>query len=219
MTIQKNQLSQYLKFFSTQPKSSVYNEIDPKTKQNELTQLFKPYKICRRCPLGNQGRINVVFGSGDPNAKLMFIGEGPGRDEDKQGLPFVGRAGKLLTKIINSIGLQRKDVYITNVVKCRPPKNRTPTLEESSTCKSLMLFQQINIIQPSIICTLGASATQAMLGDHIRISKVRGMFQNFDGISIIPTFHPAYLLRNPSAKKLVWDDMQKIMAKLSLEAG
>ena len=207
------ELSKYLQFLKKQPEGFSY--YDKPSKQEQLDALFAPYKQCTRCPLGSLGRQKVVFGDGNPEAKLMFVGEGPGRDEDKQGIPFVGRAGKLLNKIIEAMGLQRRDVYIANVVKCRPPKNRAPTPEESGTCTSLLLWHQINIISPQIICTLGASATKGLLGADTRIGAVRGVFQELDGIQVMPTYHPAYLLRNPKEKAKVWADMQIVMRALT----
>lgn len=161
------------------------------------------------------GRTKIVFGEGDSNTKLMFVGEGPGKDENLQGKPFVGRAGQLLTKIINSMNLKREDIYLSNVVKCRPPNNRTPLPSESETCKNLLLLKEINIIQPKIICTLGSCATKALLGNDIQISKARGNFFIFqEKYLVMPTFHPAYLLRNPNSKKEVWQDMKSIIEKL-----
>lgn len=188
-------------------------------KINLLNQINIEHKNCNKCSLSKQGRKQVVFGQGNPNAKLMFIGEGPGRDEDIKGIPFIGRAGKLLTKIIEAMKFKRKDLYISNVVKCRPPNNRAPLPQESTTCKKSILFKEIEIIKPQIICCLGASASKAILGDHIKISKSRGKFFNFSvsskfNIKVMPTFHPAYLLRNPSAKRFVWDDMKKIISYL-----
>ncbi|MCF7899538.1 uracil-DNA glycosylase, partial [Candidatus Babeliales bacterium] len=140
---------------------------------------------------------------------------GPGKDENLQGKPFVGRAGQLLTKIINSMNLKREDIYLSNVVKCRPPNNRTPLPSESETCKNLLLLKEINIIQPKIICTLGSCATKALLGNDIQISKARGNFFIFqEKYLVMPTFHPAYLLRNPNSKKEVWQDMKSIIEKL-----
>ena len=185
-----------------------------KTKTEQLEELCNKYKNCNKCPLAKQGRNQVVFGQGSPNAKLMFIGEAPGRNEDILGIPFVGRAGKLLTKIIEAMGLKREDVYITNVAKCRPPNNRTPLPEESTICKKSILFKEIKIIQPKIICTLGACAIKSLLNQDIKISKTRGSFIKVDKYEIMPTYHPAYLLRNPSAKKLVWEDMNKILKKI-----
>lgn len=187
-----------------------------KEKNNLLSVIKKRYKDCQECPLAQQGRSQVVFGTGNPTAQLMFIGEAPGRDEDREGEPFIGRAGKLLTKIIEAMGLSRQDVYITNVVKSRPPNNRTPTIQERETCKKLILLKEIDIIKPKIICTLGAPSTQALLGDEVKISRVRGQFFEWNGHRIIPTYHPAYLLRNPSEKRTVWEDMKKIMKELSL---
>ncbi|HKY32649.1 MAG TPA: uracil-DNA glycosylase [Candidatus Polarisedimenticolia bacterium] len=167
---------------------------------------------CRRCKLA-AGRRTIVFGTGDPGARLMFVGEGPGHDEDVQGLPFVGRAGQLLTRIIEAMGLRREQVYIANVVKCRPPDNRTPQPDEVASC-SPFLMRQIDIIQPAVIVALGSPAAQALLGTSAGITRIRGTFRSLGGIRVMPTFHPAYLLRNPAAKKEVWEDMQQVMAFL-----
>ncbi len=167
---------------------------------------------CQRCKLAPT-RANIVFGSGNPNADLMFVGEAPGSEEDRQGLPFVGRAGQLLTKIIESIGLERDDVYICNVLKCRPPGNRNPEPEEVDTC-SPFLKRQLEAVRPKIVCCLGAFAAQTMLGMKVPISKLRGRFHNIDGVRFIATFHPAYLLRNPEKKREVWEDMKQIRAAL-----
>lgn len=167
---------------------------------------------CQRCRL-HEKRTNIVFGVGDPKARLMFIGEGPGVDEDRRGEPFVGRAGQLLTKIIEAIGLKRDQVYIANVVKCRPPENRTPLPDEVNTC-SPFLFQQIATIRPRVIVCLGTPAAQTVLATRETITRMRGTFREVDGIQIMPTFHPAYLLRNPAAKKDVWEDMKKVMVCL-----
>ena len=222
-----NPLTDYLNFLKKQPNGFVYREErksvqaassvaqkSDNTKKQQLETLNCKYVDCTSCPLGAQGRKQVVFGNGNAQAKLMFVGEGPGKDEDEQGLPFVGRAGQLLTKIIEAMELKREDVYISNVVKCRPPGNRVPLPMESSTCKDLLLYKEIDIIQPKIICTLGATATQALLGDDVKITKARGMFFPFRGIEILPTYHPAYLLRNPAEKKTVWEDMKKIIVRL-----
>lgn len=168
---------------------------------------------CHRCKLSEK-RNSIVFGTGDPEARLMFIGEGPGFDEDRQGLPFVGRAGKLLDQIIGAMGFERKQVYIANVVKCRPPDNRTPQPDEVSSCTPF-LFEQIEIIRPDVIVTLGAPAAQALLGKTSGITKIRGTFHEYNGIRVMPTFHPAYLLRNPAAKRPVWEDMQQVMNYLA----
>lgn len=170
---------------------------------------------CRRCKLCG-GRTNIVFGVGDPNARLLFVGEGPGEDEDRQGIPFVGKAGELLTKIITSgMGLRREDVYIANVVKCRPPGNRNPQPDEIVACEPF-LVRQVELVRPEVIVSLGTFATQALLRDRTPISRRRGVWHEFRGIPLMPTFHPAYLLRTPSDKRLVWEDVQLVMARLGL---
>ncbi len=156
------------------------------------------------------GRSQVVFGVGNPRARLMFVGEAPGADEDEQGEPFVGRAGQLLTKIIQSIGLERADVYIANVIKCRPPGNRNPEPDEVAKCQPF-LFRQIDTIRPRVIVALGTFAAQTLLGTDVPISRLRGRVHPFrHGASLIPTFHPAYLLRSPERKRDVWEDMKKV---------
>ncbi len=173
---------------------------------------------CRRCGL-HKDRHNLVFGEGDPNAKLVFVGEGPGFDEDREGRPFVGKSGKLLTRIIeNGMGLTRDAVYICNVVKCRPPGNRDPNPDEIKICLPF-LKSQLDIIKPRVICCLGRVACQALFGINFKITSERGKWQTYEGIPLMPTFHPAYLLRNASAKRPVWDDIKKIMQKLDLEVG
>lgn len=187
-------------------------------KQDLLNKLYAPYINCTQCPLGKLGRINVVFGDGNPDAKLMFIGEAPGQDEDRQGKPFVGRSGKLLTKILELADIKRSEVFISNVVKCRPPANRKPTEKEASICTNLLLFNQIKIIRPEIICTLGASALQGLLNNYeIKISQIRGkpiVSQIIPNTIILPTFHPAYILRNPKEMQTMYDDIQKAKALL-----
>ena len=165
---------------------------------------------CSRCKLSGS-RTNIVFGDGNPNATLMFVGEGPGGDEDEQGIPFVGRAGKLLDKIIEAIDLKRSDVYIANIVKCRPPKNRNPEPDEASACIPF-LMDQIGAIKPKIIVTLGAVATHNLLGTKGSLGSVRGRFHplGLSGSLVMPTFHPAYLLRDPNKKREAWDDMKKV---------
>jgi len=181
-----------------------------------LEALQKFIGDCKRCKL-HLGRKNLVFGEGNPRARLVFVGEGPGRDEDIVGKPFVGEAGKLLTRIIeNGMGLQRENVYICNVVKCRPPRNRDPEKDEVETCLPF-LEQQIRIIGPEVICTLGRVAAQTLLGDKFRITRGRGTWRSYNGIPLMPTFHPAYLLRNPAAKRAVWEDVQEIMRRLGME--
>ena len=173
---------------------------------------------CRRCKLGAT-RTNLVFGDGNPRARLVFVGEGPGREEDLQGLPFVGRAGQLLTRIIEAIGLKRSQVYICNIVKCRPPGNRNPEPDEIAACEPF-LIQQLQIIRPRIICALGKFAAQTLLRTDTPISRLRGRFHSYQGIKLMPTFHPAFLLRNPHMKRLVWEDMQIVQREYeSLGAG
>lgn len=225
--LNRTTLLAYLKYLADQPKGFCYYANTVKGGSNKsdadepnadrsakLKKLYDRYRKCQECPLATAGRTQVVFGVGNPHAKLMFIGEGPGRDEDIQGEPFVGRAGQLLNNIIQAMGLKREEVYISNVVKCRPPNNRTPVPIERNTCKEILLFKEIEILQPAVICTLGSPATQGLLGDEVKISHVRGRFFSYRGIPVMPTYHPAYLLRNPAEKKTVWEDMKKIMAKL-----
>jgi uracil-DNA glycosylase len=164
---------------------------------------------CTRCKLHRLGRRQIVFGVGNPQADLMFVGEAPGHDEDVQGIPFVGRAGQLLTKIIEAIGLTRDDVYIANVIKCRPPENRNPEQDEVETCEPF-LFQQIDLIQPTVIVALGTFAARALLRTLDPISRMRGRVYDYRGAKLVPTFHPAYLLRNPSSKREVWEDMKRV---------
>ena len=171
---------------------------------------------CTRCKLHTQGRQQIVFGVGHPQADLMFVGEAPGADEDIQGIPFVGRAGQLLTKIIEAIDLKREDVYIANVIKCRPPGNRNPEQDEIDTCEPF-LFRQVDIIKPKVIVTLGKFAAQTLLRTLDPISRLRGRIFEYHGAKLIPTFHPAYLLRNPSSKREVWEDMKLVRSLLKSE--
>lgn len=182
-----------------------------------LVEIREDLGDCTRCKLHPE-RKNIVFGVGNPDAELMFVGEGPGADEDEQGEPFVGRAGQLLTKMIQAMGKQRSDVYIANVVKCRPPGNRAPTPDEVAECGPF-LRRQIAAIRPKIICTLGNAATSALLGKNEGITKLRGTFHPFDGgVVVMPTYHPAYLLRSPDHKKDAWNDLQQVMAELGWPA-
>lgn len=170
---------------------------------------------CTRCKL-SRSRTHIVFGQGHPHARLMFVGEGPGQEEDLAGEPFVGAAGQLLTRIIEAIKLRREEVYITNVVKCRPPGNRLPEPLEIATC-SPFLRRQIATVRPLFICTLGACAAQTLLGTQEPISRLRGRFFEYQGIRVLPTFHPAYLLRNPEKKREVWEDMKVLMKEFPYE--
>ena len=169
---------------------------------------------CTRCKLHTLGRSQVVFGVGNPNAQLMFVGEAPGADEDEQGVPFVGRAGQLLTRIIEAIELKRDDVYIANVIKCRPPQNRNPEPDEVEQCEPF-LFQQIDAIRPRVIVALGKFGAQTLLRTQEPISKLRGRVFDYRGSKLVPTFHPAYLLRNPPAKREVWEDMKLVRQLLA----
>ena len=171
---------------------------------------------CTRCKL-HRRRTNIVFGAGNSRAELVFVGEGPGHDEDVQGIPFVGRAGQLLTQMITAMGLRREDVYIANVVKCRPPENRTPEKDEIATCMPFLL-RQLTSINPKVIVCLGSVAAQALLNTNKSISHFRGQWFDFRGAKLMATYHPAYLLRNPHAKPEVWADLKKVMALLGLSS-
>lgn len=174
-----------------------------------LTDIRRHLGDCTRCRL-SEGRTHIVFGAGDPKARLVFIGEGPGRDEDRQGEPFVGAAGQLLTKIVAAIGLSREQVYICNIIKCRPPQNRNPQPDEIEACAPF-LYRQLESINPLFVCALGKFAAQTLLETDRPISKLRGRFHQVNGIRILPTYHPAYLLRNPEQKRAVWEDMKLLM--------
>ncbi len=191
------------------------------SKSSALAALRAEIGDCTRCKL-HSGRTHLVFGTGDPEAALMFVGEAPGEEEDRQGQPFVGKAGQLLTRIIEAMGLKRETVYIANIIKCRPPGNRNPEPDEIASC-SPFIQRQIEILRPKVICALGTFAAQTLLGTGQKISLLRGRFHALPilfsdgpptGIKVMPTFHPAYLLRNPGDKKRVWEDMQMIMREL-----
>lgn len=184
----------------------------PEDKENALKAFRQEIGDCRRCGLSN-GRKNLVFGEGNPDASLMFIGEAPGREEDIQGRPFVGDAGTLLTRLIEKMGFKRKDVYIGNIIKCRPPLNRDPQEEEINTCLPF-IRKQIEIISPEVIISLGRISSQTLISVKTPISRLRGKFYEYGSIPLMPTFHPAYLLRNPKDKMLVWADAQKVLKKL-----
>jgi uracil-DNA glycosylase family 4 len=190
-------------------------EAAEKVVNETLLQIREDLGECTRCKL-HRTRNKIVYGDGNPKAELVFVGEGPGHDEDVQGLPFVGRAGKLLTQMIEAMGLQRKDVYICNVVKCRPPENRPPEKDEVAAC-SPFLSRQIDSIAPKVIVCLGSTAAQTILQTNRGISQFRGQWLEFRGRKLIATYHPAYLLRNPAAKGEVWKDLRKVMAVLGLE--
>jgi len=182
-----------------------------KARFETLDDIMKAVQDCQKCSLCKT-RTNIVFGSGNENANLVFVGEAPGADEDKQGKPFVGKAGQKLTQIINAIGLSRDEVYIANVLKCRPPNNRNPLPQEIEACEPY-LIAQLEIIKPKVICALGTFAAQTLLRTDQPISKLRGRFHTYQGIRLMPTYHPAYLLRNPKSKRDVWEDVQKVRAE------
>jgi DNA polymerase len=194
--------------------TSLFEAID-RVENDTLERIREDLGECTRCRLHLQ-RNKIVFGAGNSRAELVFVGEGPGHDEDIQGLPFVGRAGKLLTQMIEAMGLTREQVYICNVVKCRPPENRKPEDDEVATC-SPYLFRQLDVIAPKAIVCLGGTAAQALLKTKDSISRFRGTWFDYRGTKLLATYHPAYLLRNPAAKAEVWKDLQKVMALLGLQ--
>lgn len=187
------------------------------SRDSSLEAIREDIGDCRRCKLCEH-RKTIVFGEGSPDAKLVFVGEGPGADEDATGRPFVGRAGQLLDKIIEAIGMKREEVYIANVVKCRPPGNRTPERDEVETCEPF-LWRQLAFIRPKVIVALGSPAFQCLVKTREPITRARGQWRDWNGIKLMPTFHPAFLLRSPDKKREVWEDMKKVRAYLSsLEA-
>ena len=196
----------------SQDRAWITRPVDVVRPEEAVGQIREQLGDCTRCKL-HSTRSNIVYGVGDPCAELMFVGEAPGRDEDQQGVPFVGRAGQLLTKIIEAIDLRREDVYIANVIKCRPPKNRNPEPDEIETCQPY-LFAQIDAIQPKVIVALGAFAVKTLLQRDESISKLRGRTFDYRGAKLIPTFHPAYLLRSPDKKADVWEDMKRVRSLL-----
>ncbi len=183
---------------------------------DSLERIRQQVADCQLCDELCTTRTQTVFGVGNPRARLCFLGEAPGADEDRQGEPFVGRAGQLLTKIIEACTLSRSDVYILNVLKCRPPGNRAPLPHEAENCREF-LDRQLALIRPEFICCLGAVAAQTLLGTQESISRMRGKFFDYHGIAVMCTYHPAYLLRNPAAKKDVWEDMKTLMCRMGIE--
>ncbi len=195
--------------------NTLFDLTDQMTVYDTMEDIKNAVEECQKCSL-YKTRTNIVFGSGNENARLVFVGEAPGYDEDQQGKPFVGRAGQKLTQIINAMGLSREEVYITNVLKCRPPNNRNPLPHEIEACEPY-LIAQLKIIKPKIICALGTFSAQTLLKTDQQISKLRGRFHTYQGIKLMPTYHPAFLLRNPKYKKDVWEDVQKVMAEYAKE--
>ena len=194
------------------PKAKSASAADPAT---ALRLIREDLGDCTRCRLHKQGRKQIVFGVGDPNAQLMFIGEAPGADEDEQGEPFVGRSGQLLTNMIKAMGLRREDVYIANIIKCRPPANRTPERDECDTC-SPFLMRQIEAIRPKALVALGAVAAKSLLAINAPMSELRGRWYDFRGTKLAVTYHPAFLLRDPRQKKETWKDLQMVMKEMGL---
>jgi len=227
----RDQLAEHLKFYGelgvdgfrrepawrkreTDEGASVAQGFSPvRSAADELRAIREDIGDCTRCKLCRLGRKQIVFGVGNPNADLMFVGEAPGRDEDIQGIPFVGRAGQKLTQIIEAIGLKRDDVYIANVIKCRPPENRNPEPDEVEACEQF-LFRQVDVIKPKVIVALGTFAARSLLKTDAPISRLRGRVYDYRGAKLIPTFHPAYLLRNPGCRREVWEDMKKVRSLL-----
>jgi uracil-DNA glycosylase family 4 len=221
----RQQLAEHLRYLATlgvdglgrDPRWSrppEFSQERPASRVNLLTAIREEIGDCTRCKLHRLGRSQVVFGVGNPEADLMFVGEAPGHDEDVQGIPFVGRAGQLLTKIIEAIGLKRDDVYIANVIKCRPPENRNPEPDEVATCQPF-LFRQIESIAPKVVVALGSFAAKTLLSTEAPISRLRGRVYDLKGARLVCTFHPAYLLRSPDRKRDTWEDMKKVRELLN----
>jgi DNA polymerase len=198
------------------PLSSV--RVAPEAKADALGAIRTDIGDCTRCPLAYAGRRRIVFSDGDPNARLMFVGEGPGADEDEQGLPFVGKSGQLLNNMITAMGLSREKVYIANIVKCRPPANRAPEPSEANTCTPF-LAQQIDVVQPEVIVALGATAAMYLLGVKQSLMSLRGRWHSVRGAKAVVTYHPAFLLRDPRQKGEAWKDLQMVMAEMGLKQG
>ena len=202
---------------NTQPAETILPDVAPAGHADALRLIREDIGDCTRCRLHKQGRKQIVFGVGNPQAELMFIGEAPGADEDEQGEPFVGRAGQLLNNMIKAMGLRREDVYIANIIKCRPPNNRTPERDECETC-SPFLMRQIEVISPKAIVALGAVAAKTLLVINAPMSELRGRWYDFRGTRLAVTYHPAFLLRDPRQKKEAWKDLQMVMKELGLQA-
>jgi uracil-DNA glycosylase len=213
MSIEENAAISPRKTIAAPPPA--FNVIPAQDRVAALKMIREEIGDCTRCAL-HKGRNKIVFADGSPNARLMFVGEGPGADEDAQGLPFVGRAGQLLNNMITAMGLKREEVYIANVVKCRPPQNRTPEPDEANTC-SPFLFQQIDVVLPEVLVALGATAATYLLGARQPLAGLRGRIHNVRGAKLIVTYHPAYLLRDPRQKKEAWADLQIAMRELGLK--
>ena len=191
--------------------------VAPAHKAEALAAIQEDIGDCTRCPLAYAGRRTIVFGDGDANARLMFVGEGPGADEDTSGVPFVGKAGQLLNNMIQAMGLKREEVYIANIVKCRPPANRVPEPVEANTCDQFLL-QQIDVVQPQVVVALGATAAMYLLGVKQSLSALRGRWHRCRGAKLAVTYHPAFLLRDPRMKSEAWKDLQMVMAEMGLKA-
>jgi uracil-DNA glycosylase len=196
------------------PQPSIGSFVAPEGRPEALRAIQAEIGNCTRCAL-SKGRNKIVFGDGDPNARLMFVGEGPGADEDASGIPFVGKAGQLLNNMIAATGLKREEVYIANVVKCRPPQNRVPEPDEANTCTPF-LFQQMDVVRPEVVVALGSTAATYLLGVKSSLSGLRGRIHQCRGTKLIVTYHPAYLLRDPNQKKAAWQDLKLAMAELGL---
>jgi DNA polymerase len=211
-------------FVASMPKPMSFNELVPlptevvpaEMRAAALEAVCAEIGDCTRCPLAYAGRKKIVFGDGDPNARLMFVGEGPGADEDETGVPFVGKAGQLLNNMIAAMGLKREEVYIANIVKCRPPANRVPEYVEATTC-SQFLVQQIDIVRPEVIVALGATAATYLLGVKQSLASLRGAWHEVRGAKVAVTYHPAYLLRDPRQKGEAWKDLQRVMVEMGLK--
>jgi DNA polymerase len=193
------------------------SRVAPAHKAEALAAIKEDIGDCTRCPLAYAGRRTIVFGDGDANARLMFVGEGPGADEDTSGIPFVGKAGQLLNNMIQAMGLKREQVYIANIVKCRPPANRVPEPVEANTCDQFLL-QQIDVVQPQVVVALGSTAAMYLLGVKQSLSGLRGRWHRCRGAKLAVTYHPAFLLRDPRMKSEAWKDLQMVMAEMGLKA-